>query len=110
MSPNKEESTGAIMAVTSQYMETIDTIFPDGYQRETVFRDEGDMVEPAPKAVRVASVWRRWIAAVSQWQMKRQGRLVLRELDDSQLRDIGVTREEAMKEVKKSLFIIRPPS
>lgn len=98
------------MAHTNQYMETIGTIFPDGYQRETVFRDAGDMVAPAPKTARPGSLWRRWIEAFACWQMKRAGRLSLRELDDSLLHDIGVTREEAMREVKKSLFILRPPS
>ncbi|MEZ2127381.1 MULTISPECIES: DUF1127 domain-containing protein [unclassified Sinorhizobium] len=38
------------------------------------------------------------------WAQKRKGRRALRELTDDQLKDIGLTRAEAMKEVSKSYF------
>lgn len=38
------------------------------------------------------------------WAQKRKGRRALRELTDDQLKDIGLTRAEAMKEVGKSYF------
>jgi uncharacterized protein YjiS (DUF1127 family) len=44
-------------------------------------------------------VWR-----LSLWLRKRETRRNLRDLTDDQLRDIGLTRSEAMAEVSKSFF------
>lgn len=91
------------MRKMDQYLSTTDTIYPDGYERERVFRDAGDMVAPAPFPARVArTLIGRVIARASQWVMKRSGRLALRELSDEQLLDIGVTREEALREADKA--------
>jgi uncharacterized protein YjiS (DUF1127 family) len=38
------------------------------------------------------------------WQQKRAGRRALRDLTDSELLDIGVSRAEAGKEIAKSFF------
>nr|WP_269456192.1 DUF1127 domain-containing protein [Rhizobium quercicola] len=41
----------------------------------------------------------------ADWRMKRAGRLVLRDLTDDQLKDIGLTRWEVREELGKSYFI-----
>lgn len=77
-------------------------MYPDGHTREALFRDSGDMLQPAkPEAV---GLFGRLVAAFSHWRMKRTGRLALRDLDDSQLRDIGVTRDQVKDELSKSYF------
>lgn len=84
------------------YIETCDTIFPDGYERERLFRSSGDMLSPTRSE---KDAWLpRLIASLRDWQMRRAGRLVLREMDDDRLRDIGITRAEAEREVAKSFF------
>nr|WP_184704143.1 DUF1127 domain-containing protein [Rhizobium lusitanum] len=46
---------------------------------------------------------RLWVTLLL-WMQKREGRWVLRELTDDQLRDIGLTRREANTEANKSFF------
>ncbi|WP_348532393.1 DUF1127 domain-containing protein [Rhizobium sp. RU36D] len=87
-----------------QYLNTIDTIYPDGYQREFLFRDNGDMVDAAPVDDRKRSLLSRVFRAMSAWNTKRSSRLALRDLNDSQLRDIGVSRSQAMIEARKAQF------
>lgn len=88
----------------NHYIDTIDTIFPDGYARESLFRDAGDMLDP-PIGARIPRGIGRWRALFDRWSMKRRGRLALRELDDHQLDDIGLTRAEAAREIRKSLWL-----
>jgi uncharacterized protein YjiS (DUF1127 family) len=47
---------------------------------------------------------RRLIEDVEKFCRKRRGRLALSELTDDELRDIGVSRSEAMTEAAKSAF------
>ena len=92
-----------------QYLSTADTLYPDGYERERVFRDAGDMVAPAPFPAKIArTLIGRMIACVFHWHLKRRGRFALRELSDDLLEDIGVTRDEAMKEAAKSQLFSWP--
>ncbi|MBB3947960.1 uncharacterized protein YjiS (DUF1127 family) [Rhizobium skierniewicense] len=91
------------MLKMDQYNQAIDTMYPDGYQRERMFRDSGDMVDPK-SAVVAQGVFGRLIAVIGSWQSKRSGRLALRELANEQLHDIGVTREQALREAQKALF------
>ena len=86
-----------------RYIDTIDTIYPDAYARESLFRDAGDMLSPGP-VPRARNVLGRLIERWSLWQQKRSTRAVLRELTTDELRDIGLTREEARSEVAKSCF------
>lgn len=95
------------MRKLDQYLTTIDTIYPDGYARETIFRDNGDMLEPATVGPAPRNLLARLFAALHLWEMKRSSRLALRELSDSQLEDIGITRAEARSEAGKSLFLPR---
>ncbi|EMS98829.1 hypothetical protein H009_05174 [Agrobacterium tumefaciens str. Cherry 2E-2-2] len=98
------------MRKMDQYLSTADSLYPDGYERERVFRDAGDMVAPAPFPAKIArTLIGRLIAGVSSWQRKRQGRFALRELSDDLLDDIGVTRDEALKEAAKSRLFSWPP-
>lgn len=90
------------MRKMDQYLSTMDTMYPDGHAREGLFRDSGDMLQPSRP--HKGGVLGRLIAGMSQWQMKRSGRLALRDLDDGQLRDIGITREQAVLEARKSFF------
>ncbi|CAN7638916.1 DUF1127 domain-containing protein [Rhizobium sp. LjRoot30] len=91
------------MASTDHYVGAIDTIYPDGYARERLFRDTGEMLNPGPVHGDASLLSRLW-SFVCLWQQERAGRLALRELTDDQLRDIGVSRKEAGIEVAKSYF------
>lgn len=53
-----------------------------------------------PKSQPVRRLW----ASVVLWMQKRESRWVLRGLTDDQLRDVGLTRSEAITEVSKSFF------
>ncbi|MGV2168340.1 DUF1127 domain-containing protein [Agrobacterium sp. 16-172Ci] len=98
------------MRKMDQYLSTADTLYPDSYERERVFRDAGDMVAPAPFPAKIArTLIGRLIAGISSWQRKRQGRFALRELSDDLLDDIGVTRDEALREAAKSRLFSWPP-
>jgi uncharacterized protein YjiS (DUF1127 family) len=45
-------------------------------------------------------LWRHLV----QWHQKRETRRALRDLTDTELLDIGLTRKEARKEASKSFF------
>ncbi|MNL64313.1 hypothetical protein D3C87_1885140 [compost metagenome] len=92
------------MRKMDQYLNTIDTIYPDGYQREFLFRENGDMVDKAPEANTAGGFLSRLIQVVANWSVKRGSRLALRDLDDAQLRDIGISREQAVLEARKAQF------
>lgn len=92
------------MRKMDEYLSTIDTIYPDGYARETLFRDCGDMLEPAATPKPPVGFLMRMFNGIVSWREKRAGRMALRELTDDQLRDIGVTPEEARREIGKSFF------
>ncbi|WP_174020473.1 DUF1127 domain-containing protein [Agrobacterium fabrum] len=97
------------MRKMDQYLSTADTLYPDGYERERVFRDAGDMVAPAPFPAKIArTLIGRMIAGVFYWHLKRRGRFALRELSDDLLEDIGVTRDEFLKEAAKSQLFSWP--
>ncbi len=86
-----------------RYMRSIDTIYPDGYVRETLFRSSGDMLfPPTRRKTFFAILWQ----GLCHWQMKRAGRLALHELSDDQLRDLGLTRVDAEREVQKSRLLM----
>lgn len=91
------------MTDSARYVDTIDTIYPDGYARETLFRSAGDMLTPSVRPKRwLARLWR----GLCHWRMKRAGRLALHDLTEDQLRDIGLTRIDAEREVQKSRLLM----
>lgn len=51
---------------------------------------------------RLASACKRLVPGLRLWLSKRRSRRRLADLDDRMLRDIGVSRAEAMREVRKS--------
>lgn len=54
----------------------------------------------APATTRLGHLW----AIFLLWQQKREGRLALRGLTADQLKDIGLSRSDAAREVSKSFF------
>ncbi|MBB3391880.1 uncharacterized protein YjiS (DUF1127 family) [Rhizobium sp. BK275] len=58
------------------------------------------MPRQAPAATRLGRLW----AIFLLWQQKREGRLALRGLTADQLKDIGLSRSDAAREVSKSFF------
>ncbi|MGV8936799.1 MAG: DUF1127 domain-containing protein [Allorhizobium sp.] len=94
------------MRKMDEYLVKLDTIYPDGYNRETLFRSSGDMLEAAPVVThgnRLARLFR----AIALWQHRRRSRLVLRDLSQEQLRDIGLSRVEADTEARKPPYVGR---
>ncbi|WP_246779398.1 DUF1127 domain-containing protein [Rhizobium sp. BK313] len=62
--------------------------------------DEGATRTFAP----ISRLVRRLLEAFAVWMRKRESRRTLRYLTDDELRDIGLTRHEAVAEVSKSFF------
>ncbi len=94
------------MRKLNEYLVTIDTIYPDGYERERVFRDAGDMVEAQPfPAVKPRTLMGRIISPFATWFRKRRSRLSLRELTPEQLHDIGLSRCETTAELEKAYLL-----
>lgn len=52
----------------------------------------------------VVGMARACASAIADWRQKRSSRRILAGLTDDELRDIGITRREAMREVSKSYF------
>ncbi len=68
------------------------------------------MVGPAGKAETISpGRLRKWLRVVAgrvrQWAERRKSRRALSRLTDTELRDIGITRNQAREEYRKSLYI-----
>lgn len=87
-----------------EYLATIDTMYPDRYERETAFYIAGDILQPAPMPVRPGFV-AGLVDMVRNWSMQRKGRRELLDMGDDQLLDIGITRISAHREAAKSRFL-----
>jgi|AraplaMF_Cvi_mMF_1032049.scaffolds.fasta_scaffold00006_137 uncharacterized protein YjiS (DUF1127 family) len=77
-------------------MDTIDSI----HLCKGAMADEGATRTFAP----ISRLARRLLEAFAVWMQKRESRRTLRYLTDDELRDIGLTRHEAVAEVSKSFF------
>ncbi|MDL2400537.1 DUF1127 domain-containing protein [Rhizobium mayense] len=77
-------------------MDTIETI----HIEECTLADAG---RPRTYA-QISQLARRLLDAFALWMQKRESRWTLRYLTDNELRDIGLTRGEAVDEVNKSFF------
>ncbi|WFU10698.1 DUF1127 domain-containing protein [Rhizobium sp. CB3090] len=82
---------------SEQEMDTIDTT----ELSKTAIVSGGE----APRAfMPISRLARRLFDAFAVWLQKRESRWTLRHLTDDELRDIGLTRREAMAEAGKSFF------
>lgn len=82
------------MSVVPQIKSDIVSIVSIGSPHEIV------LPRQAPATTRLGLLW----AAFLLWQQKREGRLALRGLTADQLKDIGLSRSDAAREVSKSFF------
>lgn len=96
------------MRKLDQYLSTIDTLYSDGYTRERIFRDDGDMVDAELFHAPPRNLIERLLGRLGVWHRKRASRLVLRELSDEQLCDIGITRHDAANELAKARLLQLP--
>jgi len=59
----------------------------------------------APRVTMTGGMWlKRLWNGLAEWYEKREGRRALRELTADQLKDIGMSRSDAAREVSKSFF------
>ena len=88
----------------NEYLATIDTIYPGNFARESQLRAGGDLLAPSPLPaprkglLGIIDIYRNW-------SIRRKGRVALLDMDEGQLRDIGLTRVEAHREAAKSRFL-----
>ena len=54
-------------------------------------------------ATDLRTTW-RWFGAVENWLIRRRGRQDLSLLDDRMLKDVGISREEALWEARKPFW------
>lgn len=87
-----------------EYLATIDTMYPDRYEREVAFYVAGDLLQSAEMPVRTGVI-AGLIDILGNWAARRRGRRILRDMGEDQLRDIGVTRVSAAREAAKSRFL-----
>jgi uncharacterized protein YjiS (DUF1127 family) len=87
-----------------EYLATIDTMYPDSYERQATFPVEGDLLQPAKMPVR-AGLIAGLFDILGNWQARRRGRQILRDMGDEQLLDIGVMRICATREAARSWFL-----
>ncbi|NKN14215.1 DUF1127 domain-containing protein [Rhizobium laguerreae] len=64
-------------------------------RRQIILRDT-----PAEVTPRLGRIW----GAILLWHQKREGRRALRGLTATELKDIGVSQSDAVREVGKSFF------
>lgn len=57
-----------------------------------------------PASVHLPNVLRRLLALLLLWQERARQRLVLEEMDDYRLRDIGLTRDSALAEARRPFW------
>jgi len=79
-------------------MVTIDTI------RSAQASDRENAIGPS-RTQRIKPRVSPLLARFSRWWMIRSTRAHLAELDDAMLRDVGVTREAAAAELKRSIYL-----
>lgn len=87
-----------------EYLATIDTIYPDQFQRESALYVAADLLPARPMQVRDGLV-AALIDVIGNWLQRRKGRHSLKEMSIEQLSDIGVTRVSANREAAKSRFL-----
>jgi uncharacterized protein YjiS (DUF1127 family) len=92
------------MRKLDEYLATIDTIYPDRYQRESIFFVTGEILSPAPMPAPRSGL-AGLMDGMRNWVSRRRGRQALLDMSDEQLSDIGITRHTARLEAAKSRFL-----
>lgn len=87
--------------------DTIDTIMPLPLTDRMADLPAGLHAHLAGASETKPTMWRRFVGWVSYRLHLRRSRLALGELTDTQLRDIGLRRDEAEREARKVRFHLR---
>jgi uncharacterized protein YjiS (DUF1127 family) len=95
---------GAIMLRYDEYLVTIDTMPSEPLQASGPLYVAGSLRPATPMPVR-EDVWGGVVDRVRNWAARRRGRSALLEMNDYQLRDIGISRVEADVEAARSIFL-----
>ncbi|NOD63292.1 MULTISPECIES: DUF1127 domain-containing protein [unclassified Ruegeria] len=64
------------------------------------------LLNASPRLPLIAVLAVRFAAAVTQWERRRRSRVNLGNLDDRLLKDVGLTRMQADREVKRYFWQI----
>ncbi len=64
------------------------------------------LLTTSPRLPLIAALAVRFAAAVTQWERSRRSRINLGNLDDRLLKDVGLTRMQADREVKRYFWQI----
>ncbi|MBB4954152.1 uncharacterized protein YjiS (DUF1127 family) [Agrobacterium vitis] len=79
-------------------MVTIDTI-------ECAARENVTPTAPQASKINLVSGLRRLLSALSRWWMVRSTRASLEDIGDDLLKDVGITRQQARTELKRSTYL-----
>ena len=63
------------------------------------------LLNDSPRLPLIAALAVRFAAAVTQWERRRRSRINLGRLDDRLLRDVGLTPDQAQREVKRYFWL-----
>ncbi|MCX8953474.1 DUF1127 domain-containing protein [Ruegeria sp. NA] len=64
------------------------------------------LLTDSPRLPLAAALAVRFAAAVTQWERRRRSRVNLSYLDDRLLKDVGLTRHDARREIKRHFWQI----
>ncbi|MEM1005228.1 MAG: DUF1127 domain-containing protein [Pseudomonadota bacterium] len=59
------------------------------------------LLNDSPRLPLIATLAVRFAAAVTQWERRRRSRVNLGRLDDRLLQDVGLTKSQAEREIKR---------
>lgn len=59
------------------------------------------LLNDSPRLPMIAALAVRFAATVTKWERQRRSRVNLSQLDDRMLKDVGLTRDQADREIKR---------
>ncbi|MBO9445107.1 DUF1127 domain-containing protein [Ruegeria sp. R14_0] len=62
------------------------------------------LLNDSPRLPMIAALAVRFAATVTMWERQRRSRINLSQLDDRLLKDVGLTRSQANREVKRHFW------
>ncbi|WP_170769722.1 DUF1127 domain-containing protein [Ruegeria lacuscaerulensis] len=62
------------------------------------------LLNDSPRLPLIASLAVRFAATVTKWERQRRSRVNLSKLDDRLLRDVGLTRDQANREIERPFW------